>query len=218
MPELPPEMPFEDATQRWKNEADERDRQRAAAKAELRKAHKKEVEAYHNHEIALAKANGSGGVDWAVVLSAISDGLNGLRQRIEAIEQVLEQPETEVLNLPLHLAPRHGPATGWPVDAGVHYSPPLLTKSTHKLKAPAVSNHIAKLSAAVEKRLSELERTIADQTKMQRDILALKEQCSALQQGAQMMRDRLADFKTYLDERTPKQTEPVTVTHYHVNE
>jgi hypothetical protein len=77
----------------------------------------------------------SSGVDWAAVLDSIADALAGLAQRVEDLEARVgnnnnnnnnNKSETEVLDLPTFLAPRHGEALGMP---GLRFSPPLAAKS-----------------------------------------------------------------------------------------
>jgi hypothetical protein len=84
-PEPPPEMPIEDPVQAWAREATRREEMRAAAKAELREIEKREIQAQRRHDVALAKANGGGGVDWNTLLNAIADSLDGLTQRVNPI-------------------------------------------------------------------------------------------------------------------------------------
>jgi hypothetical protein len=152
-----PEAPIPDPVAQWRRDGEERERQRADAANERRAIEQREIREARRHEIQLAKAAANGDVDWAAVLGAIADGFDGLTKRVEALEALLEEPDTEVLDLPNYLQPRHGVATGWPDKAGVHYSPPLLTKGT-KLKASAAANSRIEV---IEKRLAELERKLA---------------------------------------------------------
>lgn len=211
-PEPPPEMPFEDPVTKWKRDAEERDRQRQQAKAELRKAERRGIEAYR------AKTSGDG-VDWAVILKSIANGFDGLRKRVEALEAALLETDTQVLlELPLHLQPRHGPGAGVAIEAGERFSPPLLTKGIKSKAANATRRRIVQLSESVEKRLAQLDQTLAEQAKMQKDIEAIRAQCTALQQSAQLARDRLADCKadiTALRLSKPAPAEPPI--HYHIN-
>jgi hypothetical protein len=206
-PVPPPDIPIEDAMQRWKREADEQDRQRAAAKAELRKA------GQHTQT--------SDVVDWAAILKSIANGFDGLRKRVEALEAALQETDTEVLlDLPLHLQPRHGPGAGVALEANMRFSPPLLTKGVKSKAANATRRRIVQLSESVEKRLAQLDHTLAEQIKMQKAIDALRQQCDALQQSAQLTRDRLADCKADITAlRTVKPAPPVEPPiHYHIND
>jgi len=206
-PEPPPDiMPLDDALTKWKADAEERDRQRAAAKAELRKTEQR----------SLVKTND---VDWAVILKSIADGFDGLRKRVEFLEAALLETDTQVLlELPLHLQPKHGPGAEMPIEANMRFSPPLLTKGAKSKAANATRRRIVQLSENVEKRLAQLDHTLAEQTKMQKEIEAIRAQCSALQQSAQLTRDRLADCKadiTALRMAKPAPTDPPI--HYHIN-
>jgi hypothetical protein len=213
-----PEMPIEDSVTRWSREAAQREKMRADAKAELREIEARETQTARRHELALAKANGSGGINFVEILGVISDSFEGLVKRVERLEAMFEEPDTEVLTLPGHLQPRHGPATGWPDNAQVHYSPPLLYKGT-KPKTLAAPSRIVELSAAVEKRLATLERELAEQTKLSRDIEILRQQYAALQSTAQLTRDRLNDLKADLEglRSVKPASQDTPVVHYHVD-
>jgi hypothetical protein len=207
-PAPPPEMSFKDPLTKWKNDADEKDRQRAAAKAELRKA---------GQRASLVKASD---VDWAAILRSISDGFEGLRKRVEALEAALQETDTEVLlDLPLHLQPRHGPGAGVAIEAGVRFSPPLLTKGVKNKAANTTRRRIVQLGENVQKRLAQLDQTLAEQTRMQKEIETLRAQCTALQQSAQLTRDRLADCKAdIIALRLAKPATPADPPiHYHIN-
>jgi hypothetical protein len=209
-PEQVPDMPTVDPLEKWKRDADLHARRSAYAKAELRK-----------QTAALAQAdNNNGGVDWAAILQAIADGFDGIRKRIEALEAALQETDTEVLlDLPLHLQPRHGPGAGVALEAGVRFSPPLLTKGAKSKAANTTRRRIVQLSESVEKRLAQLDHTLAEQTKMQREIEELR---TRLQQSEQATRDRLADLKSDINAlrlvKPAPPADPPMVTHYHTHE
>jgi len=128
-----PLPPVEDATARWKREADEATEQRAIARARLRARSIRMQQRAH----AAANNNNGDGVDWAAVLSSIAEALSTINKRLNAIEArngINNNSEltTELLDLPRFLAPRYGPGAGWPLEAGVRFSQPLMTKRKAK--------------------------------------------------------------------------------------
>jgi len=122
---------MEDAVARWKREADEAAEQRAIARAE-RRARTVRMRRAH----AAANNNGDG-VDWTAVLRSIAEALGTINQRLNALETRAginnsSELTTELLDLPRFLAPRYGPGAGWPLEAGVRFSQPLMTKRKAK--------------------------------------------------------------------------------------
>jgi len=127
---------LEDATARWKREADEATEQRAYARVRRR------ARALRMRQRAHAAANNNNnsngdGVDWAAVLSSIADALNTINQRLITLEARAginnsSELTTELLDLPRFLAPRYGPGAGWPLEAGIRFSQPLMTKQKAK--------------------------------------------------------------------------------------
>lgn len=138
-------MPIEDPLTRYRREAQEMQAQidkataeREAAQLASRREAARAVAAQRQHELALAKAQNGNVSEIDGVLLAISEvfseALNGLIDRVEALEARLDdlegsnnerqrkaRLETEVLDLPAFLAPRFGPN-------GIRYSQPLMTK------------------------------------------------------------------------------------------
>jgi len=121
----------EDAVARWKRTADEAAERRAIARARLR------ARSIRMQQRAHAAANNDDGVDWAAVLSSIAEALSTINKRLNAIEvrngiNNSSELTTELLDLPRFLAPRYGPGAGWPLEAGVRFSQPLMTKRKAK--------------------------------------------------------------------------------------
>jgi hypothetical protein len=77
---------LEDPVEKWRREADELERQREDARAERKQQEQREIREQRAHEIRLAKANQSTGVDWAAVLDSIADALSALDQRLADLE------------------------------------------------------------------------------------------------------------------------------------
>jgi hypothetical protein len=124
-----PLPPIEDALSRWKREAEAAEEQRAAARAEHRTIEQRALREQRRHEIRLAEAQNDGGVDWTAVLTALASALETINQRLDDLEARVgnngTKLEAEHIDLPRFLAPKHGPALGWPAD--IRFSQPLAT-------------------------------------------------------------------------------------------
>jgi hypothetical protein len=111
---------------RWRRDARERKRAHRFADARRKVRERRGIQEQREFEIALAQQAHSG-MD-ADVLTAIGEALNAIVARVEALEQHLGiNSETEAVDLPSFLAPKYGPALGWPAD--VRFSQPLRTKT-----------------------------------------------------------------------------------------
>jgi hypothetical protein len=113
-PPVEPVAPIEDALARWKREAEEFETARAAAKAAQRFHEQRELRRRRAHELALVQAQNTSRIDWAAVLASFNEPKDE--------GDIKGKPVT---NLPRYVAPKHGPALGWPHD--VRFSQPLMT-------------------------------------------------------------------------------------------
>lgn len=81
-------------------------------------------------------------MDWAALLGGIADAFDGIASRLDTLEARVDALdgnkaksndfETEVLDLPRWLAPKHGVAIGIDDQAGIRFSPPLMTKKAKR--------------------------------------------------------------------------------------
>jgi len=131
-------LSLESKDDRWRREAEEREQDEAVTRRREKINRAAELTEQRRHELNVARSWGAAveanSVMDADTLIAISDALNALVERIEALEAHVgingDKLTTEAVELPRFLSPKYGTSLGWPED--VRFSQPLMTKQNAK--------------------------------------------------------------------------------------